>query len=259
MRTSHSSFYIKYALSHFVERPEGADCITGFLIITETPLFKPYILKNWPLLSPTSGFVLLGSSQVLLGNSLLAQLNKKNASQQSLGLAFWRLIISAGIIVFTMGFINILASYVFRDTTLNLTARQVRSNGAVASHKLEVESSVGSATPKQNRKSFHQRFSKYLKPGVSRDSLPSYKAQTYMTQVQSPVPPMPSLSPIQQHASGNLRMPESSDYAQSPQHEYRSEKCAQSPGAASSKYSDDGMIARPNLAHHPAMTHGYAR
>lgn len=158
-----------------------------------------------------------------------------------------------------MGFVNILASYVFRDTTLNLTARQVRSNGAVASHKLEVESSVGSATPKQNRKSFHQRFSKYLKPAANRDSLPSYKAQTYMAQVQSPVPPMPSLTPIQQHTSGNLRMPESSDYAQSPRQDYRSEKCAQSPGAASSKYSDDGMVARPNLAHHPAMTHGYAR
>lgn len=228
-------------------------------------MFKPYIYKNWPLLSPASGFVLLGGSQILLGNSLLAQLNKKSASQESLGLAFWRLIISAGIVVFTMGFINILASFVFRDTTFNLTARQVRSNGAVASHKLEVESSVsvtGGSTPKQNRKSFHQRFSKFLKPSVNRDSLPSYKAQTYITQVQSPVPPMPSLTPIQRHASGNLRMPDSNDYTvASPTHnDYRSEKCAQSPGAASSKYSDDGgMIARPNLAHHPAMTHGFAR
>lgn len=198
---------------------------------------------------------MLGVSQILLGNGVLANLNKSNASQQSLGMAFWRLIIGSGIIVFVMGFINILASYIFRDTTLQLTARQVRSNGAVAGHKLEVESSVG--TPKSNRKSFGQRFSKYI-PGKlqpNRDSLPSYKAQTYMAQMQSPVPPVPTLSPSQYTASGNLRMPSEHDYT----HE---EKMSQSPGAASSKYSINTRgedISRPDLARHPAMTAGYAR
>lgn len=196
---------------------------------------------------------MLGAAQILLGNSVLANLNKANASQEHLGMAFWRLIIGSGITIFVMGFINLLASYIFRDTTLNLTARQVRSNGAVAGHKLEVESSIG--TPKTNRKSFHQRISRVFKPNADRDSLPSYKAQTYMSQVQSPVPPVPTMTPTQYSANGNLRMPN--------EHDYRpDEKYAQSPGAASSKYSvntrgDD--LLRPDLAHHPAMTAGYSR
>lgn len=229
--------------------------LSGFLIITETPLFKSYFSRNWPLFSPSSGFAMLGVAQILLGNGVLANLNKSNASQESLGMAFWRLIIGSGIIIFVMGFINILASYIFRDTTLQLTARQVRSNGAVAGHKLEVESSVG--TPKANRKSFGQRFSKYI-PGklqANRDSLPSYKAQTYMAQIQSPVPPVPTISSNHYTASGNLRMPSEHDY----QH---NEKMAQSPGAASSKYSINTRgedMSRPEIAHHPAMTAGYAR
>ena len=225
------------------------------MIITETPLFKAYFSRNWPLFSPQSGFVMLGVAQLLLGNGILANLNKTNASQENLGMAFWRLIIGSGIIIFVMGLINILASFVFRDTTLQLTARQVRSNGAVAGHKLEVDSCAG--TPKSNRKSFGQRFSKYI-PGklqTNRDSLPSYKAQTYIAQLQSPVPPVPQMSTVQYTSSGNLRMPSEHDYS-------HSEKLAQSPGAASSKYSintrgDD--VLRPDLAHHPAMTAGYAR
>ncbi|KAK5103415.1 hypothetical protein LTS08_002830 [Lithohypha guttulata] len=243
--------------------------IAGFLIITETPLFKAYFCRHWPLFSPVSGFVMLGVAQILLGNGILANLNKSNASQENLGMAFWRLIISSGIIVFTMGFINILASYIFRDTTLSLTARQVRSNGAVAGHKLDVASSIGGgSTPKSNRKSFAQRFSRFIPDRIqpNRDSLPSYKTETYMAQVQSPVPPVPALPSSntnanhhQHTASGNLRMPHESDYHQ---HNHN-EKMAQSPGAASSKYSintrGEDMLSRPDLAHHPAMTAGYAR
>lgn len=198
---------------------------------------------------------MLGVAQILLGNGILANLNKSNASQQSLGMAFWRLIIGSGIVAFTMGFVNILASYIFRDAKMQLTARQVRSNGAVASHKLEVDSSIGGSTPKSNRKSFAQRFSKYMpeKFQPNRDSLPSYKTETYMPQVQSPVPPMPAM-PNQYTRNGDLRMPSENDYH---------EKVAQSPGAASSKYSintrGEDRISRPDMAHHPAMTGGYAR
>lgn len=199
---------------------------------------------------------MLGIVQLLLGNGILANLNKANGSQKELGMAFWRLIIGAGITVFVMGFVNLLASYIFRDTTLNLTARQVRSNGATAGHKLDVDSSVGGSTPKSNRRSFHQRFSKFVTPKANRDSLPSYKAQTYMAQVSSPVPPMPTLDAHRYTSSGNLRMPTEHDY----RHE---DKMAQSPGAASSKYSintrGDDALSRPDNAHHPAMTAGYSR
>jgi len=195
---------------------------------------------------------MLGVAQVLMGNSLLANLNKENASQQNIGLAFWRLIIGSGITIFVMGFVNILASYIFRDTHMCLTARQVRSSGATASHKLEVESTV--STPKPgNRRSRYRSF--FLRNG-QRDSLPSYHAKTYM--VQSPVPPMPTMTPIQQHTNpqNHIRMPSPTD-----QH-FNHMKDAQSPGAASSKYSIDSRgehrVSRPNIAHHPAMTAGYA-
>lgn len=229
----------------------------GFLILTETPLFKSYFSRHWPLFSPASGFVMLGVAQILLGNGVLANLNKSNASQQSLGMAFWRLIIGSGIVIFVMGFVNILASYIFRDARMQLTARQVRSNGATASHKLEVDSSVGGSTPKSNRKSFTHRFSRFMpeKFQTNRDSLPSYKTETYMAQVQSPVPPVPAV-PNQYSRNGDLRMPSEADY----QH---NEKMSQSPGAASSKYSintrGEDMVSRPDIAHHPAMTGGYAR
>ncbi|KAJ9651478.1 hypothetical protein H2198_009236 [Neophaeococcomyces mojaviensis] len=226
--------------------------ISCFLILTETPLFKIYFMTNWPLFAPSSGFVMLGAAQILLGNSLLANLNKENASQENIGLAFWRLIIGSGITIFVMGFLNILASYVFRDTKMGLTARQVRSSGATASHKLEVESV---STPKPtNRRSRYRSF--FLRNG-QRDSLPSYHAKTYMSQVQSPVPPMPTMTPTQPqtNSQGHIRMPSPTE-----QH-FNDMKCAQSPGAASSKYSidsrGDNFVARPNLAHHPAMTSGY--
>ena len=203
---------------------------------------------------------MLGVAQILLGNGVLANLNKQNASQESLGMAFWRLIIASGIVIFVMGFVNILASFIFRDTAMSLTARQVRSNGATAGHKLEVESSYGSSTPKSDAKTFGKRMSQFIgnKLHPNRDSLPSYKAQTYMSQVASPVPPvppMPVMSPTQYTPSGNLRMPSENDYQVN-------EKYAQSPGAASSKYSINTRgeePARPDLAHHPAMTGGYAR
>ena len=44
---------------------------------------------------------------IFLGNSVLGNLNKHATSQESLGLPFWRLVIGSGIVVFVMGFVNI--------------------------------------------------------------------------------------------------------------------------------------------------------
>ena len=46
---------------------------------------------------------------LLLGNSILGNLNKQATSQKSLGLAFWRVVIAAGIVVIVMGTVNIFA------------------------------------------------------------------------------------------------------------------------------------------------------
>lgn len=46
---------------------------------------------------------------LLLGNDVLGNLNKQATSQKSLGLAFWRIVIAAGIVVIIMGAINLFA------------------------------------------------------------------------------------------------------------------------------------------------------
>lgn len=107
-----------------------------FLLLTETPLFRSYFARNWPLLAPTHGFLTLGILMTILGVSVLGNLNKEATSQASLGASYWRIVIASGIIVLIMGPANILASYVFRQKKLGVTARQVRAYGAVAAQKL---------------------------------------------------------------------------------------------------------------------------
>ena len=84
----------------------------------------------------------LALAMVVLGINMLGNLNKEALSQESLGLAFWRVVISAGIIIFIMGWINLVASYVFRDRSQGVTARQVRAHGAVAVHKSPMSQSA---------------------------------------------------------------------------------------------------------------------
>lgn len=78
-----------------------------FLIVSELSLFRNWFASNWPLLSPTHGFVTLGIAMIILGLNILGNLNKAATSQQSLGLPFWRLVIASGILVLFLGFVNI--------------------------------------------------------------------------------------------------------------------------------------------------------
>lgn len=78
-------------------------------MITELPLFRRYIALNWPLLSPSSGFVTLGMLMIIVGVSILGNLNKQATSQGSLGTAFWRIVISSGVITCIFGVVNIFA------------------------------------------------------------------------------------------------------------------------------------------------------
>ncbi|KAH0543819.1 hypothetical protein FGG08_001858 [Glutinoglossum americanum] len=122
-----SELFFLDAVSHV-----ATSVVSMFLIISELPIFKPYFSHNWPLLGPTSGFVCLGVIMAVLGVTILGNLNKQAISLESLGLPFWRIVISSGILVITLGFMNIIANYVFRDKKAGVTARQVRSYGAVA-------------------------------------------------------------------------------------------------------------------------------
>ncbi|KAK6380652.1 hypothetical protein LTS17_004852 [Exophiala oligosperma] len=230
-----SKFFFFDACEHIIRI-----VMSGFLIVTELPLFKGYISRNWPLFSPRSSFIMLGIAMIFLGNSILGNLNKQATSQESLGLPFWRLVIASGIIVLVMGPVNLLASFVFRDKKAHLTARQVRSHGAVASHRADVEAS----TPKPpSRRSHYRSF--FL--GSKRDTLPPYNVRKGAKQndmVETPKMHLAISSPFQSQVT-----------------------TVQSPGGASSKYSQSPKseryltspeLNRPDLAHHPAITHGQA-
>jgi hypothetical protein len=52
---------------------------------------------------------MLAVAMLLLGNTILGNLNKQATSEQNLGLPFWRLVIASGIIVIIMGTINLFA------------------------------------------------------------------------------------------------------------------------------------------------------
>lgn len=110
-----------------------------FLVASEACLFRTYFRRNWPLLSPEHGFVTLGLAMILLGVNTLGNLNKDATSADHLGMPFWSVVISSGIIILVLGFVNIIASFVFRDSKLRITARNVRSSGAVAVQDAEAQ------------------------------------------------------------------------------------------------------------------------
>ena len=67
---------------------------------------------------------------IVIGVSILGNLNKAATSQSSLGTPFWRIVIASGILTCILGPVNICASYWFRNKPLGITARQVRMHGA---------------------------------------------------------------------------------------------------------------------------------
>lgn len=147
-----SKFFFFDAVSHLVTSLVGV-----FLITSEIQLFKGYFARNWPLLAPDSGLVTLGSAMVVLGVSILGNLNKEATSQESLGTAFWRIVISAGILVALLGLLNIVASFIFRDRASGISSRQVRSKGAVAVKSPTVLSSSGSLHRSYTQRSMAER------------------------------------------------------------------------------------------------------
>ncbi|KAJ5095226.1 hypothetical protein N7532_007517 [Penicillium argentinense] len=102
------------------------------LIITELPLFRGYINKNWPAFGDEAGFIVLGAIMMILGVAVLGNLNMEEMSQKSLGLAFWRIVISAGILAMVMSVMNVLATFIFSHRNPRVSARQVRAEGAQA-------------------------------------------------------------------------------------------------------------------------------
>ncbi|PYH97578.1 hypothetical protein BO71DRAFT_416909 [Aspergillus ellipticus CBS 707.79] len=131
-----TSFFFFQAVSHV-----ATVGVSIFLIISELPVLCGYFDQNWPLLGQSSGFITLAVAMLILGVGVLGDLNTKATSQDSLGLAFWRIVLSAGILAMIMSVINVVASFVFADSDLGVSARHVRVYGAVAPQKVMTRSS----------------------------------------------------------------------------------------------------------------------
>jgi hypothetical protein len=56
-----------------------------------------------------AGFYALAAIMMILGVAVLGNLNSEPMSQKNLGLAFWRIIISAGILAMVVSLVNVLA------------------------------------------------------------------------------------------------------------------------------------------------------
>ncbi|KAL9624419.1 MAG: hypothetical protein Q9160_001382 [Pyrenula sp. 1 TL-2023] len=170
-----SKFFFFDACSHIIEA-----IISTFLIISELPFFKGYYSRNWPLFGPESGFLTLGLAMLMLGNGVLGNLNKEATSQKSLGLAFWRIVIGAGIVVFFMGAVNIVANFIFRDRSNGVTARMVRTHGAYADQKANTIHSSPSLSRKNSLPSYYSRSS-------SPRSETRQKTQRFPLHISSPI------------------------------------------------------------------------
>jgi len=79
------------------------------LIISEVGLFSGYFARNWPSLSVEHGFVSLASAMIVLGVHVLSCLNQSSNSKEHLGMAFWRVVIMAGILNLILGVLNLVA------------------------------------------------------------------------------------------------------------------------------------------------------
>ncbi|KAL8686709.1 MAG: hypothetical protein Q9218_006922 [Villophora microphyllina] len=209
-----SKFFFFDAVSHVITA-----FLSMFLILTETPLFRNYFSRAWPLLSPSHSFLTLGILMSIVGVSVLGNLNKEATSQKSLGTSYWRIVISSGILCMILGVTNIFANYIFRQKKLGVTARMVRAHGAVAAQKLPFP-----VTTPMSGSSMHRSDTKHRPFNLARsDSVPSYG-----------------------HAASPMKMNDPRRNISAPMNNVHpnqfvkfDERCEE--------------VGKPDLAHHPAM------
>ncbi|KPM45744.1 hypothetical protein AK830_g736 [Neonectria ditissima] len=106
--------------------------ISILLAVSELPIAKSYFRRTWPVLSDESGLTWLGFAMTLIGCNILGKLNQPANASDEIGLPFWRLVLAAGVLAITFGILNIVCSFVFRDSANGISARIVRSEGSLA-------------------------------------------------------------------------------------------------------------------------------
>ncbi|KAJ5176395.1 uncharacterized protein N7482_002272 [Penicillium canariense] len=215
-----NGFFFFQAVTHAV-----VALISIALIISELPFFRGFFNRRWPMFGEDAGFIALAAIMMILGVAMLGNLNTEAMSQKTLGLAFWRIVISAGILAMVMSVVNILATFIFTDRSRGVSARHVRQYGAVAPQKVVSRASS----------------SRSFQPSLKReDSLPTYTPQPAFKRATKRFTarfPIKISSPMNPTSNGkSLNAPPTND-------------------AASSRYSRDSAgVTIPDMAHHPAIT-----
>ncbi|KAJ5790402.1 uncharacterized protein N7518_007413 [Penicillium psychrosexuale] len=211
-----NSFFFFEAVTHAV-----VALVSLFMIISELPILQSYFDHHWPMFGQESSFYSLGGIMMILGVSTLGNLNTKAMTQENIGLTFWRIIISAGVLAMIVSVVNVLASYIFSDPETGVSARQVRVDGAVAPQKA------------MSRTSSHRTLHLSVK---REETLPTYSRQN---PVKRATKRLTGRFPLKISKPISPTLVEEND-------------------AASSKYSrDSAEIRPPDLAHHPALYSGH--
>ncbi|KAJ5570417.1 uncharacterized protein N7459_009847 [Penicillium hispanicum] len=209
-----NGFFFFQAVTHAV-----VAILSICLIISELPILRGYFNRNWPLFGEEAGFITLAGVMMILGVSGLGNLNTEAMSQKSLSLAFWRIVISAGILAMVMSVINIVATFIFTNREAGVSARHVRAYGAVAPQKVVSRTS--------SRRSFQLSLKR-------EDVLPTYS-------------PQPALKRASKRLTARFPLKISSPLNPINMND-----------AASSKYSRDSTeIKMPDPALHPANYSGH--
>ncbi|KAJ5501604.1 hypothetical protein N7453_006421 [Penicillium expansum] len=185
------------------------------------PVLQTYFDDHWPMFGQDSSFYSLGGIMMILGVATLGNLNTKAMTQETIGMTFWQIIVSAGVLAMIISVVNVLASYIFSDPETGVSARQVRVDGAVAPQKA------------MSRTSSHRTLHLSVK---REETLPTYTRQN---PVKRATKRLTGRFPLKISKPMNPTLVEEND-------------------AASSKYSrDSAEIRPPDLAHHPAMYSGH--
>lgn len=187
MTVKTSNFFFFDGVSHFI-----TSVIACFLIVSELGFWTSYFARNWPNLGPESGFVCLGLAMIILGFNILGNLNKGATSVANLGLPLWRVVIAAGILSSIIGLFNIIATYVFSNSALGVTGRQVRGHGASSYPKGSLKDNLSLSSGSTRRPETTDLPSYHAPPtppqGERRTSRFGFKMPIRISHIGKPIP-----------------------------------------------------------------------